>query len=264
VERNQKAMNEAEAEAKRAEEALAAKLSDLDRQNNDLEKRVVRLEREELAPLEAEATARKKRFDELKASIADSSKRIGAIEKRLARATVAEPELRADAEADLAAARAEKQALARDEPMLAESITDLAPKVEAKRKERDELRAEIKRNKDEAARETERLEFQAEAARARKTDSERSKKAVAVSKDQELVTLGEIIDRERPRALQLRLRPADEHAAAIAILERRILELEDAARVVDRSALIRGAVWLALFTVAVAVGSWLLVYQGAP
>jgi hypothetical protein len=249
-----KETTEAEAEAQRADRALAEKLAELGRQAAELEKEIVALEREELAPLEAEAAARKRRLDDHKASRAETARRLAGLEKRLARATVTEPELRADAEVELAAVRAEEQALIREEPALDAAIRELEPTLADTRDRLEKLRARLARNRQEAAAETERLEFQAKAARGRKAEAERARKALAARKDTELVQLGEAIDRERPPELRLRLRPADEHGAAMAILERRILELEDASRVIDKGALLRGVVWLlALMGLAFAV-----------
>jgi len=244
------AVEEADRDAARSAEGQTELARDTARRVAELEAGIGRLDGE-LRPVEADAARRKKALEDVRATLADSAKRIAAVEKRLEAARDAD--LRASLQAELAVARAERQALLRDEPTAVNAVAELEPRVAELRGQQEELRAGIAAARAEAARKDEALVAAARDARARQAEAQRARVSIEAARDAELLALGQALDRERPPALAPRFRPADEHAAAIAIIERRMVEIADASAAVDRRSLYRGLAMIAGVIVLVGV-----------
>jgi chromosome segregation ATPase len=154
-------------------------------------------------------------------------------------------------EADLAALRAERQAVAREEPELAGAIADLEPNIAGLKASRAEL--EARRDElIEVEREAQiRIQEKVAAIRARKAVDDREVADVARERNSALRELGEMLHEERLPLVAPRLRGVDQHDEAIATLERRAIELKDKMLRVDRRAMWRGFAFILVLAVLI-------------
>lgn len=246
---------DAEEESRRADEEHEAARSGSAAHEAALVKAIDTVEGR-LRPLEEQIVETKKGLDDLRAQLGSIDRRTAALEKRITAGR--KPEERSTLEADLAAARAERQGLVIDEPKLITAVATLEPEADALRRERDRLRADLRQSKEDGAAEESRWAARASELRERRTVEETARREAEEARDAELQALGEILDRERPRELANKFRPADEHASAIASIERRILEIQDAAATVDRGALYRGIAVISVAIIGLGVVAGLL------
>ncbi len=240
------AASETEIEAVQAERACAeAKhredLAAVDREMADL--------MAELQPLERKLAETRNRGGELKAQIRLIDDRIRKVEADLvaARGATSAP---VELEADLAALRAERHAVAAEEPELSRVITELEPEIAGVKASRAELT--VRRDELLVAEKESRIraEEKISAIRARRTVDDREVADVGRERNSALRELGETLHAERLPLLQPRLRGVDQHDEAIATLERRAIELKDKILRVDRATMWRGYALLGLVLVA--------------
>ncbi|HTM19187.1 MAG TPA: hypothetical protein VL172_01725, partial [Kofleriaceae bacterium] len=162
-------------------------------------------------------------------------------------------------EAELAALRAEREGVAREEPEIAAELDDLEPKVASVQSARADADKRIATLRTEDQETRVRTDEKLHAVRARKAVEDRAVADADRDRDRALRELGERIAVERPPALTGRLRPIDTHDAAIAVLERRAVELAELVGGVDRAKLARGIAVLATAVLAVtALAVWLV------
>ncbi len=197
-----------------------------------------------LVPLEKQAAAVRKRVVALKTAADALGKKIAAEERKLV--SVNKKRDPAAVEAHLASIRAEREGVLADEPALAADLDELDPKVAnltAARQDTQQGRA--------VAREQEQKHVTRTAEKIQATEARKGVEQNAVDdtdreRDRALLALGEQLDIDRPAGIADKLRGADEHAIAIATLERTQIELEELVEGVDRAAFARGVLWLVL------------------
>jgi hypothetical protein len=212
-----------------------------------------------LAPLEKAALAVRKKITVMKTAADDLEKRVRAEERKLV--SVNKKSDPAAIEAQLASVRAERESVLSEEPELAAELDDLEPKIaalQASRREAEKARA--------AAREKDQKDAERTAERIRAIEARRQVENNAVEdadreRDRALLALGERLDVDRPERIADKLRGADEHAMAIATLERKQIELRELVDGVDRAAFWRGIAWMSLVLIAVGALVWLLVLR---
>ena len=142
--------------------------------------------------------------------------------------------------------RAERQSVLAQEPPLVAELEQLEPAIASHQADRDTARADLERLAQEDADDQVRTDEKLAAAAARRQVEERAVNESDAARDEVLLGLGEWLDVERPDVIGPRLRGADEHAMAIATLERRILELQELVDGIDRWAIARGIAIVAL------------------
>lgn len=204
-----------------------------------------------LRPLERDALERRKALDTLRGQLAEVERKIAALDRRTGAARDASE--RASIDAELAVRRAEKQDIVAEEPNAQAAIAELTPQIAELETKLAELKEAARRTSELTASEDARLVHAARTARERRAAEVRAESDLAAAEIVELRALGEALDRERPREIAMRFRPVDEHSAAIGMIERRILEIEDASAGVHRPALFRGIALMAAALILAAV-----------
>lgn len=208
-----------------------------------------------LAPLEKEAQAIRKRGGELRATLAGLDDRIRETEASLVSVRGGKVE-RAGVEAELATLRADRVAVARDEPALAAQLDAISPRIaslEAERTRANEKLAEARAAIGAAA---ERATDELGAVQAAKRVIDRGLGDLEKRRDRALAALGEHFAIERPAALAVPLAALDEADLAIATDERRAMEVREMLGSVDRGAFARGMLVLLLVAGAIAAFAW--------
>jgi hypothetical protein len=213
----------------------------------------------QLAPFEERALAIDKRL----ASVARTAESLGEKIKKDERGLVSVhkgKEPIAAIEARLASLRADRDAVRQEEPILAAEQDDLEPRIAslvAARKECERKRAEAEQqDRDDQERVAEKIA----AVRAATLVEERAIADADRSRDEVLASLGEHFDLERPSVIVSRLRGVDEHATAIAILERRIVDLQEIVGGIDRFAITRGVLAIVGLVLAAAAAGWAITH----
>jgi len=219
-----------------AYEAFAAAESSLREQADDLDKR--------LGPLEQRAAGIRKELAGLERSAGQLAGRIEREERGIH--SVKNRDNAAEIQAKLASLKAERESVLAQEPPLVAELEQLEPAIASHQADRDAARAELERRAREDADDQVRTDEKLAAAAARRQVEERAVNESDAARDQVLLGLGEWLDVERPEVIGPRLRGADEHAMAIATLDRRILELQELVDGIDRWAIARGFALVAL------------------
>jgi hypothetical protein len=206
----------------------------------------------ELAPLERDAAATRKRAAELKDTLASIDRKMSAAQASLV-SVKGQAADRAAVEAELASLRADRQAVARDEPTIAAALDALLPRIAALTAERAAATERVtaaRRGQEQArARAADRVA----AVEARRKVEARAVAEAQGDRDRALVELGERLYVDRPRDLTRRLDAVEQRDVAIATAERRAIELRELIASVDRGAVWRGAaLWLLLLGAAAA------------
>jgi chromosome segregation ATPase len=247
--------------------AAAASESEIDSVRAERERTAAK-HREEVADVDDEIATAAKELEPLERRLAEARRRAGALQGQLrmvdARIKRVESDLLAsravagtpvELEADLAALRAERQAIAREQPELSDAIADLEPQIAGVKASRAELAA--RRDELVEMENASRLRFEERVAaiRARKAVDDREVADVARERNSALRELGEVLHGDRLAPLIPRLRGLDQHEEAIATLERRAIELKDKILRVDRATMWRG---FALLGVVIAASAGVL------
>lgn len=232
--------------------AVAASDSELARVRRDREAKVkqhaadvARCEAElaelarKLEPLEKEAAVARKRADELRAQLARIDRQLADTEAKLVsvKADKLDP---AGIQAELATLRADRRAVARDEPKLAAELDALNPRIasiEAARAEAQKRRRELDVAEAEDQRRTAEL---LEAIGAKRKVVERAASEAEAARDKVLFELGERLYVDRPAVLAAQLAPIDAIDLELGESDRRVMELKEILANVDRAKLARG------------------------
>lgn len=214
-----------------------------------------------LEPLEKRAVVARKKATELQLTIDQLDEQIRKTKASLVsvKGPKGDP---AAVEAQIASLRAERQAVAREEPPLAAEVDELDPQIAslgAAQKEATRAIEDLRRREREAK---DRVDEMIGAVRARKAVEDRAVAEADRDRDEALKRLGEQLSVDRSSQVSARLRPIDEHDLSIATLERRAFELNELVGGVDRAAIVRGMAVLGL-AVALVAGLliWLLVLR---
>jgi hypothetical protein len=245
----------AEESARRADDELAVERKRAGETIAELERCRIALEAR-LKPLERELADRKKLIEMLRGELNGVARRIDGLERKLASAKDAGE--RAAVEAELAATRAERKQLADEEPGRQAAVAEIVPQIDTELAERARLISEEHGTREQLKDTEAHLAGIVKEARGRRDRDLGEAHELEAARDADLIELGLALDKDRPPVLLHRFRPADEHAQAVAALERRVMEIDAAAASVDRWALVRGMSVLVLMLITVALGIALL------
>ena len=222
--------------------AIAAELADLGKK---------------LEPLEKAAAAAKKRASELRDALASLDKKIAATEASLV--SVKGDKDPAAIQAELATLRADRVAVARDEPVIAEELDEITPRIAALDAARVDARARQTSRESAEADDKRRTAEVLDAIGAKRKVVERAASEAEASRDQALFDLADRLSVDRPAHLAAQLAPIDQIDLELGEADRRAMELKEIVSSVDRMKLARGAAWIALALAVVGgITGWLL------
>ena len=211
-----------------------------------------------LEPLEKEAATTRKRAQELRESLQRIEKKIADSESLLD-SVRAEKLDKAGIQADIATYKADRQAVLRDEPVIAAELDALNPRIAAMEASRTELkkkRAELEKAEQDDQRRTSEL---LEAIGAKRKVVERAAADAETARDQALFELGDRLYVDRPQVLTAQLSPIDQIDLELGEGDRRIMELREIISNVDKAKLARGAAMIILALAAAgSLVTWLL------
>jgi len=224
-------------------------------------KREIQTILEKLEPLERKAQTARRKATRLRAQLAELDRRIEREEASLPGETARDRG--AEVESNIASMRADREEVAREEPVIATELDDLEPAIASLTSAKADAQSSASKLEAEEQAAVVRTAEKLTAARARKAVEERARAELERDQEDALRALGERLNVERPHDLLLRLKPIEEHEVAIATLERRRVELGELVAGVDRWAFARGLLYIAFTLGAVAFALlWFLVLRG--
>jgi hypothetical protein len=211
-------------------------------------------------PLEKAAAAARKRATELRESLQRIDKQLAATEAKLHSVHIDKMD-RAGIHAEIATFKADRQAVQRDEPVLAAELDALNPRIAAIEAARVEARKQRKALDDGEAEDQRRTSELLEAIGAKRKVVERASGEAEAARDRVLFELGERLYVDRPKILGAQLSPIDQIDLELGDSDRRVMELREILSNIDKAKLARGAAVILLAVVAVGgFIAWLL-YQ---
>jgi predicted nucleic acid-binding Zn-ribbon protein len=210
-----------------------------------------------LAPLDKEVAAVRKRGDALRATLAKQDDALRALEARCA--AMRGKSERAAVEAELATVRADRVAIARDEPALAAQLDELTPRVAALEAERATVRERLAETAAAARRAQARADDELAAVAAQQKVVARDVEDLGRRRDRALSELGAELALSRPPSLAAAQARLDDADAAAAEEQRRAIELREMLDTIDRGAVARGVAILALVAFALCAVVFFLV-----
>jgi chromosome segregation ATPase len=211
-----------------------------------------------LEPLEKEAAGVKRRAQELRETVQRVDKKIADTEALMV-SVKGEKMDKAAIQADIVTFRADKEAVLRDEPVIAAQLDGLNPRIaaiEASRAELQKKKVELQRAEDEDQRRTSEL---LAAIGAKRKVVERAAAEAEQARDTALLELGDRLYVDRPKSLSNLLSPVDQIDLELGESDRRIMELREILSNIDRWKFSRG---LAMIIVTLAIAGcfvWWLV-----
>ncbi len=236
------------------ESAARAAAAEIERIDADLAALVKKLE-----PLDKEATAVQRRADALREALAKLDAQIASTQNSLI--SVKGQRLdKAAVSAEVATLRADRQAVQRDEPIIAAELDTLGPRIAALRGQRataQQRRAEILAGEE---RDKRRIEELLTAIGAKRKVVDRAAADAESARDNVLFDLGDKLYTDRPKKLAAQLAPIDAIDLELGEGERRIMELREILSNVDRTKLARGLAVVILVALALAGGAAAFVY----
>ncbi len=207
-----------------------------------------------LEPLEKEAAAAKRRGAALREELHRIEKQIADAQARL---SSQKPDIdRAAVQADIATRQANKEAVLRDEPVIASELDVLNPRIaalEATRSDLQKKRTELDRMEVEDQRRTVEL---LEAIASKRKVVERGAADAETARDNALFGLGERLYLDRPRDLGPQLSPIDQIDVEVAEGDRRLMELKEILSNVDKAKLARGVAMVILALTVASCLAW--------
>lgn len=209
--------------------------------------------------LERAIVAHRKGTAGLQQSVTRLDRRIARLEDRLDAASDDDVARR---EAELAATRAEREAVVRAGPAMEAELQTLGPRIEALQARRAELEAALAVTHERAREREERGATRLAAARARQEQAEAAVHAADRDAREVLRALGERLCLDRPPGAASWLATLDRYDSAIAALQRQGLEQTEHLHGIDRGAMLRGAVLAVAFGMAAAALVWLVSMLG--
>ena len=192
-----------------------------------------------LAPLEKQAIALRRRGDELRATLATIDDQIRTLEAKLVAARGGAAD-RAAFEAELATLRADRVAVAKDEPVLAAQHDELDPQIAGLIAERNRATRRLADARAAITAAGERAADEIGAVQAARKVLDRGLGDLEKRRDRALGALGEHLAAERPAGLVSALAALDDAEKACVLDERRATELREMLASVDRGAIARG------------------------
>jgi hypothetical protein len=211
-----------------------------------------------LEPLEKEAAVAKRRGQELRETVQKLDKKIADTEA-LKVSVKGEKMDKAAIQADVVTYRADKEAVLRDEPVIAAQLDALNPRIAALEASRTELqKKKLEAQKAEAEDQGRTSELLAAIGAKRKV-VERAAAEAEQARDAALLELGDQLYVDRPKALSTLLSPIDAIDLELGEGDRRIMELREILSNIDRWKFSRGlAMIIVAFALAACFVWWLL------
>ena len=231
------------------------------RRTLDALKREIHTIEEKLEPLERKAQIARRKATRLREQLRELDRRIEREEASLP--GQAARDRGAEVEANIASMRADREEVAREEPVITAELDDLEPAIASLSSARADAHGKVGKLESDEESDVVRTAEKLTAARARRAVEERARAELEREQEQALRSLGERLNVERPRDLYLRLKPIEEHEVAIATLERRRVELGELVAGVDRWAFARGLLYIAVLLGGLALAIlWFFVLRG--
>jgi len=149
--------------------------------------------------------------------------------------------------------------VARDEPVIAEELDEITPRIAALDAARVDARARQTSRESAEADDKRRTAEVLDAIGAKRKVVERAASEAEASRDQALFDLADRLSVDRPAHLAAQLAPIDQIDLELGEADRRAMELKEIVSSVDRMKLARGAAWIALALAVVGgITGWLL------
>jgi chromosome segregation ATPase len=206
---------------------------------------------QKLEPLLKESAAARRRATDLRAALIKLDGRIANVEA--GRGKWADSASQA---AELAALRAEREGVAKDEPVIAAELDALVPRIAAIEAARDRLRRKVVELGEEEEEDAKRSDELLSAIAAKRKVVERATADAEKARERMLAELGERLYVDRPRSLAAHLSPIDSLDLELGDIQRRMMELKEILASVDRWKLARGLVLWVLIAGAIGAGVW--------
>ncbi len=230
------------------EERAKGRVSKLSELNLQLEAVAASME-----PLKATAAAARKRAAVLKRHLSSLDTEIR--EKESSTVAVVGAADKASVNAEIASLRAERAAVASDEPAILADIDHVDPQIATLREERSKLMEAVADLEQDRVSDIERVDEKIAALRAGRIVEDRLVSDQVAEKAARLLELGEEMHEKPPEEAVLHTKGIVRQDLEIAALETRRIELKDLLAAAEKPAMIRGGVWLAaivMTTIAVA------------
>ena len=242
----QVAASDTEAEQVRRERASKSQAH-----REEIEKLELEIEQltSKLEPMQRESAAARRRATDLRNALAKLDGRVGDVEA--GRGKWADSASQA---AELAALRAERQGVAREEPTIAAQLDALVPRIASIEASRERLRRKVVELNEEEEDDARRSDELLSAIAAKRKVVERATADAEKARERMLAELGERIYVDRPSYLSAQLSPVDSLDVELGDGQRRIMELKEILASVDRWKQVRGIVFWLLILGAIATG----------
>jgi predicted nucleic acid-binding Zn-ribbon protein len=203
-----------------------------------------------MAPIEREFAVAKKRAAEMRDTLQRLDDKIAATEATVVSVKTARQD-RAAVSAEVATLKADRVAVARDEPVIAARLDELTPRMAGLEAERAAVNADIVGKKAADIDDSKRCDEVKAAIAARKIVLDRSLADSEDARDRLFVSLGDHLSVERPDEFVTDLIGLDALDVEIGTADRRLMELREMLSSVDRWKMIRGSVVLVIIVMAI-------------
>jgi hypothetical protein len=214
---------------------------------------------QKLEPMQREAATARRKATDLRNALTKLDERIRNVEA--GRGKWADSATQA---AELAALRAERQGVARDEPIIAAQLDSLVPRIASIEATRERLRRKVLERNEEEEEDRKRCEELLTAIAAKRKVVDRATADAEKARERMLAELGERLYVDRPADLSARLGPIDSLDLELGAGQRRIMELKEILASVDRWKVARGLVWWTVVLAALGAGAWLYLQGRLP
>jgi hypothetical protein len=206
---------------------------------------------QKLEPMQRESAAARRRATDLRNALSKLDGRIRNVEA--GRGKWADSAAQA---AELAAVRAERQMVARDEPIIAAQLDSLVPRIASIEATRERLRRKVIERKEEEEEDRKRSDELLSAIGAKRRVVERATGDAEKARERMLSELGERLYVDRPANLSAHLAPIDSLDLELGAAQRRMMDLREILASVDRWKVARGLIWWTLLLGAIGAAVW--------
>lgn len=204
-----------------------------------------------LEPLQREAAAARRKATDLRNALLALDAKVRNVEA--GRGKWADEASRA---AELAALRAERQGVARDEPVIAAQLDSLVPRIASIEAARERVRRKVLERNEEEEEDRKRSDELLSAIGAKRKVVVRATADAEKARERMFAELGERLYVDRPPDLTAQLAPIDSIDLELGDGQRRIMEIKEILLSVDRFKLARGIVWWLLLVAGAGVVAW--------
>lgn len=204
-----------------------------------------------LEPLLREAAAARRKATDLRNALLSLDGKVRNVEA--GRGKWADDASRA---AELAALRAERQGVARDEPVIAAQLDSLVPRIASIEAARERVRRKITERNEEEEEDRKRSDELLSAIGAKRKVVVRATADAEKARERMFAELGERLYVDRPPDLAAQLAPIDSIDLELGDGQRRIMEIKEILLSVDRFKLARGILWWVLVLAAAGAAAW--------